>query len=132
MWVFVVNIINGFILGLDILRAYDAAVDLGHQTLRLAEEVIITQPRPSSLVVTKDQVIPAQCEGIVMARLESPFRVENGLVEPSPEAHLAKALYIGRTLVQDRREVPVRVLNTARRDQLMKGSPWHTVSQSCW
>jgi hypothetical protein len=26
--------------------------------------------RPSSLVVAKNQVIPAQCEGILMARLE--------------------------------------------------------------
>jgi hypothetical protein len=36
------------------------------------------------VVVVKDQVMPAQCERVVMARLESPFGVENGLVEPSP------------------------------------------------
>jgi hypothetical protein len=36
--VFVASITNEFILWLDILRAYDASVDLGCQTLRLAEE----------------------------------------------------------------------------------------------
>jgi hypothetical protein len=29
MWVFVAKVTNGVILGLDILRAYDASVDLG-------------------------------------------------------------------------------------------------------
>jgi hypothetical protein len=38
IWVFVADITNEFILGLDILRAYDASVDLGRQTLRVAEE----------------------------------------------------------------------------------------------
>jgi hypothetical protein len=38
IWGFVANINNGFILGLNILRAYDASVDIGRQTLRLAEE----------------------------------------------------------------------------------------------
>jgi hypothetical protein len=44
-------------------------------------------------------------------------RVENGLVEPSPEAHQPDELYIAMTLVRDRREVPVRVLNATHRDQ---------------
>jgi hypothetical protein len=78
MWVFVASITNEFILGLDILHAYDASVELGRQTLRLAEEEISlwdpgAGPHPSSLVVAKDQVIPAKCEGTLMARLESPL-----------------------------------------------------------
>jgi hypothetical protein len=56
-------------------------------------------PRPSSLIVAKDQVIPAQCEGIVMAKLESPLGVENGLAEPSPQAHPPEGIYIAKTLV---------------------------------
>jgi hypothetical protein len=94
---------------------------LGRQTLRLEEEEVSlwspwARPRPSSLVVAKDQVIPAQCEGVVMARLESSLGVENSLAEPSPEAHLPG----GQT---NRLEVPERVLNATRRDQkLTKGS----------
>jgi hypothetical protein len=47
-------------LGLDILHAYDASVDLGHQTLRLAEEeVSLWSPGagtwPSSLIVAKNK-----------------------------------------------------------------------------
>jgi hypothetical protein len=74
--------------------------------------------------VAKDHVIPAQCEGVVIARLESPLGVENYLVEPSPQAHPPEGVYIARTLVQDHWEMPVRVFNATHRDQkLTRGSP---------
>jgi hypothetical protein len=122
IWVFVADITDELILGLDVLRAYDVSVDTGRQTLRLAEEEASlwnpgAGPCPSSLVVAKDKVIPARCEGIIIARLESPIGVENGLVEPSPQAHPPEGIYIARTLVQDRQEVPFRVLNATHRDQ---------------
>jgi hypothetical protein len=76
------------------------------------------------MVVTKDQVIPARCEGIIIARLESPLGVENGLVEPSPQANPPEGIYIARTLFKDRQEVPFRVLNAIHRDhKLTRGSP---------
>jgi hypothetical protein len=67
IWVFVEDITNEFILRLDILRAYDASVDIGRQTLGLAEEEIsLWSPgaglRPLSLTMDEDQVIPAQCD----------------------------------------------------------------------
>jgi hypothetical protein len=70
--VFIVGITNEFILGLDILCAYDAAVDLGPQTLHLAEEEVLLGTsgagrQPSSLVVASDQVIPSQCREVLMA-----------------------------------------------------------------
>jgi hypothetical protein len=129
MWVFVANITDELILGLDILRAYDASVDIGRQTLRLADEEVSlwrsgTGPRPSSLVVAKDHVIPAQCEGIVMDRIKNPLGVENGLVEPSLQAHPPEGIYVARALVQDHQVVPVRVLNATHRYQkLTRGSP---------
>jgi hypothetical protein len=52
-----------------------------------------------------------------MASLESPLGVENGLVEPSPQAHPPEEINIARTLVQDRQDVPVRVLNATHSDQ---------------
>jgi hypothetical protein len=59
-----------------------------------------------------------------MARLESPLGIENFLVEQSPQAHPPEGIYIARTLVQARREVRVRVLNSTHRDQkLTRGSP---------
>jgi hypothetical protein len=69
------------------------------------------------MVVAKDQVIPAQCERIVMARLQSHLGVENERIEPSPQAPPPEGIYIARTLVQDRQEVPVRVLNATHHDQ---------------
>jgi hypothetical protein len=38
-------------------------------------------------------MIPAQSEGVVMAGLESTLEVENGLVEPSPEAYAHEGIY---------------------------------------
>jgi hypothetical protein len=126
---FVADITDELILGLDVQRAYDASLDIGRQTLRLAEEEVSLWnpgdgPRPSSQVVAKEKVIPARCEGIVIAKLESPLGVQNGLVEPSPQAHPPDRIYTARTLVQYRQEIPVRVLNATHRDQkLMRGSP---------
>jgi hypothetical protein len=61
---------------------------------------------------------------MVMAQLENPIGVENGLIEPSLEAHLLKGLNTAKTVVWARWEVPVRVLNAAHRDQkLTKVSP---------
>lgn len=66
-------------------------------------------------------MIPAQCVEVVMASLESLLRVGNDLVEPSPQAHSPEGFYIARALIRRRREIPVRVLNAAHRDQLIKG-----------
>jgi hypothetical protein len=85
---------------------------------------------PVSLLGAKDQLIPAKCEGIVMARLESSLRVWSGLAERSLQAHSHKGIYKPRTLVQDRREVPVRVLNATHHKQNSREDLlWHTVSQ---
>jgi hypothetical protein len=40
IWVLIANITNEFILGLDILCAYDASVDLGRKMLHLSEEEV--------------------------------------------------------------------------------------------
>jgi hypothetical protein len=66
-----------------------------------------------------DQGIASQCEVAVITRLERHLGAENGLVELRPETHIPKSLYIGRTLVRNRREMPVRVLNVAFRNQTL-------------
>jgi hypothetical protein len=84
-FVLVISTMNEFILGLDVVHAYDVSVNLGRQTLRLAEEEVSlwspgTGPRPLSLVVITDQLIPAQCKGVVVALLVSHLGIENVLV----------------------------------------------------
>jgi hypothetical protein len=104
IWVFVASITNELILGLDILRAYDASVDLGRQTLHLAgKEMWLWSPGAA-----KDQVMPAKCEGILMARSKSPLKVESSLVEQRLQAHPHAEMDIARTLDRGRREVPLR------------------------
>jgi hypothetical protein len=72
-WGFVADITNEFILGLDIMGAYGAPIDIGRQTLRLAVEELLlwspgAGPHPSSLLLQKDHVIPAWCEETIVAR----------------------------------------------------------------
>jgi hypothetical protein len=47
------------------------------------------------VVVADNHVIPVLCEG-VMVQLDSPLRVENGVIELSPETHTPEGLYMGR------------------------------------
>jgi hypothetical protein len=87
----------------------------------LAEEEVLlwnpgVGPWPFSQEVATDQVIYAQCEEMVMARLETPIEVENDQVELNPEAHPPEGLYIARILVRDRWEVPMRVLNATHHE----------------
>jgi hypothetical protein len=49
--VFVTSITNEFILGLDILRAYEASLSPGRKTLRLAEEEIAMELRGGALAL---------------------------------------------------------------------------------
>jgi hypothetical protein len=52
-----------------------------------------------------------------------PLGVKNCLFEPNPQAHPPEGIYITRTLVQDRQEVPVRILNVTHLDlKLTRGS----------
>jgi predicted aspartyl protease len=95
IWVLVASTTNKFILGLDILRAYGASVDVGRQTLRLVEERVSLWSPEMGL---------------------QPF----SLVDPSLEARPPEGIYIDRTLARDRREVPVRILNVARLDKKLK------------
>jgi hypothetical protein len=76
-------------------------------------------PRPSGLLVAKNQVIPA-VRGNSDGLIGEPLGVENGLVEPSPQAHLPEGIYNARTLVQGRRKVLVRVFNATHSDQKLK------------
>jgi hypothetical protein len=40
IWVFVAEITDELILGLDVLRCYDASVDLGRHLIRLVREEV--------------------------------------------------------------------------------------------
>jgi hypothetical protein len=77
IWVLFADITNEFILGLDLLQNCNVYVDRERQTLRLVEEEVSiwiprAGPRPSSMVFAKNQVTPARCKGIIIARLVSP------------------------------------------------------------
>jgi hypothetical protein len=60
IWVFVVDTTDEFIVGLDVLWAYDVSVDLGRHVLRLAQEEVTlwspgTRRRSSRPTVVSDE-----------------------------------------------------------------------------
>jgi hypothetical protein len=85
-------------------------VDLGHHTLQVGqEEVLLWSPWAIlwlSCLVARDQVVLAQCEGVLIARLESPLGAEDGLIGTSPEALAHEVIFIAKTLAWDQQEVP--------------------------
>jgi hypothetical protein len=120
LWVFVAEITDKFILGLDVLRAYDASVDLGRHMLRLDQkEVTLWRPgvqsKSARLYLVGDEVNSARCESVVMAKLEAPLGAINVLLEPSPEWSRGGVM-IARTLVRARPRVPVRIMNVTNQD----------------
>jgi hypothetical protein len=51
--VFVADITDDFILGLDILRAYNASVDIGRRVLRLGQDEVPVREAPMASVVKR-------------------------------------------------------------------------------
>ena len=73
---FVAEITDKYILGLEVLRDYDASVDLERQLLQLCQvEVMVcrtgAKPKSSSISLVGEEMIPARSEKVVMARLEA-------------------------------------------------------------
>jgi hypothetical protein len=62
------------------------------------------------LMLGSDEVIPARCEGVVIARLERPLEAANSAVEPSLKSFHLEGLYMAGTLGKVWRTVPVRML----------------------
>jgi hypothetical protein len=111
------------ILGLDVLRAFNASVDVGRHVLRIGREEVSlwnpkARPRSSTLTLLNDEVIPARCERVVLTQPDAIIKAASALVEPSMKAP-PKGLYIASTLVEARERVPVRIVNVAYRDQVL-------------
>jgi hypothetical protein len=52
-WVFVADITDDFILGLDILWAYDASVDIGRRVLRLGQDEVPVRETPTESMLKR-------------------------------------------------------------------------------
>jgi hypothetical protein len=135
--VFAAEITDEFILGLDVLQAYNASVDVGRHLLRLGQEEVTlwrpgAQPKSSRLSLVGDEVIPARCERVVMARLEAPLGATNVLLESSQKSSRDGVL-IARTLVRARPSVPVHIMNVTNQDQVLsEGTTIGQVEPAIW
>jgi hypothetical protein len=70
-WVFVADIKDDFILGLDILRAHDASVDIGRRVLRLGQYEVPVRETPTA-------VVPKRTRPTENRRNEQPVRWQCG------------------------------------------------------
>jgi hypothetical protein len=85
IWVFFAEVTDEFILGLNILQANDALMDLERQLLRLGQEVMtLWNPgalqRSSGLTLVRDGVFPTRYEREVTARIKVLLGASNVLV----------------------------------------------------
>ena len=77
------------------------------------------QPKSARLSLSGDEVIPARCERVVVARLEAPLGATNLLIEPSQKGSRI-GVFIARTLVRARPRVPVRIMNVTSHNQVLR------------
>jgi hypothetical protein len=106
IWVFVAEAMDEFMLRLDVLRAYNASVDLGRHMPQLGQEEVTlwrpgAQSTSSRFSPVCDEVITALCEKVVMVTLEIPLGAANVLIEPSQKSSRDR-VYIAKTLVRAR------------------------------
>jgi hypothetical protein len=94
-------ITDEFILGLDVLQAYDASVDLWCQVVCVSRELSLRIPKArtlsSRLALASEKLIPTRCEWAVTAR-QAALKSANGLVEPSLKTSHQDGLHIARIL----------------------------------
>ena len=120
---FVAEVTDQLILGLDVLWACDTSVDLGRHLLLLGQEVAIiwrsaAQSTSSRLSPVRDEVIAARCEKVVMVTSEAPLGAANVLIEPSQKSS-QDGVYRAQTLVRARPRVSVRILDVTNRDHVL-------------
>jgi hypothetical protein len=123
--VFVAKVTDEFILGLDVLRAYDASVDLGRNMLRLGQKEVTlwrsgAQTKSTRLSLVGDEVIPARCERVMMAKLEAPLGATNVLLEPSQKCS-RDGVFIARALVRASPRLPVLIMKVTNREHMVSG-----------
>ncbi|KAJ8912305.1 hypothetical protein NQ315_017338 [Exocentrus adspersus] len=127
MEVIVADIVDEFILGLDIMKQFNfISVDFEKRLLKVGNEEIIFSTSTEKnnrirLIMDEDVRIPGNTEAIVTAHLEGkPDGLDIFLVEPDASRH--EDALVGKCLVDGRRTVPVRVANlNVNRVTLKKG-----------
>jgi len=123
-WVYVAEVTDEIILGLDVLRSHDASVNLGRHFLRLGQEEVTlwnsgAQPKSARLSLVGDELIPVRCERVVIARLGAPVGATNFFIEPSLNCS-RDGVFIASVLFRSRPRVPVRIMNVTNQDQVLR------------
>jgi hypothetical protein len=90
------------------------------------------QSKSARLSLEGDEVIPARCERVVMAKLEAPVGATNTIIEPSQNCS-RDGVFIAWALVRARLRVPVRIMNVTNQDQVLsEGTTIGHVESAMW
>ena len=123
MWV--ADIADQFILGLDSLESHGCRVDLGESVMYVRDQQIPLQkpvnPQPTCfrVLTSRDTEIPASSEVIIPGKLDKPAHSTAWGILESPNT--TTNLLVGKALVDLQREgVPVRVLNLSDQPKRFK------------
>lgn len=131
--VLVADIMEEVILGMDVIKGKGFQIDMGNDVLRVGNLEIPflgSEDAMNRVLLTEDVTIPGQAETVVRGYLDGKLR--NGhvrLIEPAVGNNPGKGLLVGKTLVRDRREVPVRILNTNMYPVILKKDT--VIGESC-
>ena len=118
--VYVADIEEPCLLGLDFLTYSQACTDIGRRKVRVQGTEVSLFPIDTSaeVVVAETVRVAPRTEVIVRCRLSREMSGDGGLVESSMEQRLADGLAVGRTLVRlDKSEVKVLVANFLLEEQ---------------
>jgi hypothetical protein len=83
-WVFVTEITHEFILGLDVVHAHDAYMDLRYHVLQLGDKEVPlwhlgTRPHSTPCMKGNIDIATAQCDRVMAVRLEGPLKTVDSL-----------------------------------------------------
>ena len=122
--VYVADIEDPFILGLDYLLPRKCHVNLETMQMKLRGKTIpvrVNMSKKTSVKAMRAVTIPPMSEKIMMCKLEEPMKNCSGLIEPDTQCTLADGVMVGRTLVNPAEgQIPVVIANFSNRPRKVK------------
>nr|CAD7260240.1 unnamed protein product [Timema shepardi] len=127
--VYVANIEDECILGLDFLRKFGCCIDLGSGVIRTPEvevEIVsrrcVTSPDDFPVICKRTTILPANSEVLIPAKCREDYGRHFGLVEPANGINkLPLSVITARTLFSNNnKSIPVRMINLSDKPWVIK------------
>ena len=133
--IWVADIVDQCIVGLDFLLQHNCQVDVGNALLKVGPEEVpmrrgnVSEIRCCRVVLQQEEIVPANSETLLSGKFTRGINGEQELgrwasVNPGREQALGEGLLVGRSLVDLRsRLLPVRVMNLSNKPRKLPKGP---------